>query len=180
VISRKLLDQDEFVVVSTRTHLKALLVPAVALILLAAAAGFLSTLPAGNVRFFLQWVIWGVALLAILWLVVRPFLTWLATTYTLTNRRLITRSGLLTRRGHDIVLTRINDVSYERGLLDRVWGCGTLVVSDASEHGRVTLRDIPQVERMHLMIAEQSTMPRGSRMAAPGRCGRPGRGARRR
>jgi len=153
VISRKLLDQDEFVVVSTRTHLKALLVPAVALILLAAAAGFLSTLPAGNVRFFLQWVIWGVALLAILWLVVRPFLTWLATTYTLTNRRLITRSGLLTRRGHDIVLTRINDVSYERSLMDRMLGCGTLYIQTAAE-GAIVLDDVPDVERVHVSLTE--------------------------
>jgi uncharacterized membrane protein YdbT with pleckstrin-like domain len=100
-------------------------------------------------------VIWVVALGLILWLVVKPFLTWLTTTYTVTNRRLITRSGVLTRRGHDIPLARVSDVAYEHGLVDRLLGCGTLVISDASELGRVKLHDIPQVEQVHLKISDQ-------------------------
>ena len=154
-ISRKLLNDDEFVIVSVRTHVKALLVPALVLIVIAAAAGYLSTLPSGDPRGFLVLVIWVVACLLILWLVVRPFLAWLTTTYTVTNRRLITRSGILTRRGHDIPLARISDVAYEHGLLDRILGCGTLVISDASEQGRVRLHDIPQVEQVHLKISDQ-------------------------
>ncbi|HET6627715.1 MAG TPA: PH domain-containing protein [Nocardioidaceae bacterium] len=154
-ISRKLLNDDEFVVVSTRTHVKALLGPALVLIVIAGVAGYLSSLPSGDPREFLVLVIWVVALLLVLWFVVRPFLTWLTTTYTVTNRRLITRSGVLTRRGHDIPLARISDVAYEHGLLDRMLGCGTLVISDASEQGRVKLHDIPQVEQVHLKISDQ-------------------------
>lgn len=153
-ISRKLLNQDEDVVVSARTHVKALILPALLMIVIAAVAGFLTSLPTGAPRVFLTWVIWLVALGVIGWLVVRPFLTWLATTYTVTDRRLITRTGILTRRGHDIPLIRISDVSYEHGLLDRLLGCGTLVISDASEQGRVKLHDIPQVEQVHLKISE--------------------------
>ena len=154
-ISRKLLNQDELVLVSTRTHVKALLGPALVLIVIAGVAGYLSTLPSGGPRDVLVLVIWVVALLAILWLVVRPFLTWLFTTYTVTNRRLITRTGILTRRGHDIPLPRISDVSYEHGLVDRLLGCGTLVISDASEQGRVKLHDIPHVEHVHLKLSDQ-------------------------
>jgi uncharacterized membrane protein YdbT with pleckstrin-like domain len=84
-----------------------------------------------------------------------PFLRWLLTTYTFTNRRLITRSGILTRRGHDIPMNRISDISYEKSLVDRVLGCGTLVVSDASELGRVELRDIPKVEKAQLTVSEE-------------------------
>jgi len=153
-ISRKLLNDDELVVVSTRTHIKALLLPSLVLIVVAGAAGYLSTLPSGDPRRALQLVIWAVAIVVILWLVVKPFLDWLTTTYTVTNRRLITRSGLLTRRGHDIPLPRISDVAYEHGLLDRMLGCGTLIISDASEQGRVELKDIPQVEQVHLKITE--------------------------
>ncbi len=154
-ISRKLLNDDEFVIVSVRTHVKALLVPALILIVIAALAGYLSTLPSGDPRGFLVLVIWVVAFLLILWLVVKRFLAWLTTTYTVTNRRLITRTGILTRRGHDIPLARISDVAYEHGLLDRILGCGTLVISDASEQGRVKLHDIPQVEQVHLKISDQ-------------------------
>jgi uncharacterized membrane protein YdbT with pleckstrin-like domain len=154
VISRKLLNDDEFVVVSTRTHVKALLLPAVLLIVIAAVAGYLTTLPSGDPRQLLVLVIWIVALGVIVWWVLRPFLVWLSATYTVTNRRLITRRGVLTRRGHDIPLHRISDVAYEHGLLDRILGCGTLVISDASEFGRVELHDIPQVEQVQLAISE--------------------------
>ncbi|HET6699726.1 MAG TPA: PH domain-containing protein [Nocardioidaceae bacterium] len=154
VISRKLLNDDEFVVVSTRTHVKALLLPAVLLIVVAAVAGYLTTLPSGDPRQLLVLVIWIVALGVIAWWVLRPFLAWLSATYTVTNRRLITRRGVLTRRGHDIPLHRISDVAYEHGLLDRILGCGTLVISDASEFGRVELHDIPQVEQVQLAISE--------------------------
>lgn len=155
-ISRKLLNDDEHVVVSTRTHAKALLRPLLVLILLAAVAGVVvSYAPsAGRAQPLLDAVVWGIAaLLALRW-VVPPVLRWVTTTYTVTNRRLITRSGVFTRRGHDIPLIRISDVSYEHGLVDRLLGCGTLVVSDASEQGRVRLHDIPHVEHVHLQISD--------------------------
>ena len=154
-LSRKLLNDDESVVVSTRTHTKALLGPAVALIVLAGAAGFVSTFTAGTgeAQPVLLAGIWAVAgVLAVTW-VVRPILRWLTTTYTITDQRLITRSGILTRRGHDIPLPRISDVAYERGLVDRLLGCGTLLVSVASEH-RIELEDIPHVEQVHLAVQD--------------------------
>ena len=43
-ISRRLLNEGEDVVLTTRTHVKALLLPAIWLILLAALAGYASTL----------------------------------------------------------------------------------------------------------------------------------------
>jgi uncharacterized membrane protein YdbT with pleckstrin-like domain len=153
-ISRRLLSDDEHVIVSTHTHVKALLLPALWLILVAAAAGFLSTLPSGTAAPLLRVVIWAAAFLLACWLVVVPFLRWLTTTYTVTNRRLITRTGIVNRRGHDIALSRINDVAYEHGLVDRMFGCGTLVISDASERGSVELHDIPHVERVHLTISD--------------------------
>lgn len=154
-ISRKQLNDDESVTVSTRTHTKALLAPLVLLIVLAAAAGLVSSLTAGAGRAqpLLVALIWAVAaVLALRW-VVRPFLAWLTTTYTVTDQRLVTRSGILSRRGHDIPLDRVSDVAYERGLLDRVLGCGTLLVSVAGER-RAVLHDIPHVEKVHLEIQD--------------------------
>src|ERR1019366_2900753 len=82
-----------------------------------------------------------------------PFLRWMTSTYTVTNRRLITRHGIVTRTGRDIPLFRINDVAYEMGLLDRLLGCGTLIVSDATERGGVVLPDIPHVQQVQLLIS---------------------------
>jgi uncharacterized membrane protein YdbT with pleckstrin-like domain len=154
-LSRRLLSEDEHLVVATRTHVKALLVPAMWLILVAAVAGYASSFaPSGNARPLVVAAIWVVALVAIIWLVVKPFLAWLTTTYTVTDRRLITRSGILSRRGHDIPLLRVSDVAYEHGILDRLLGCGTLVVSTASERGQVRLPDIPHVEHVHLQVSD--------------------------
>jgi len=155
VISQRLLNEGEHVVLSTRTHVKALIVPAGVLIVVAALGGYLTSLPDGTHAATWRWIIWVVAVLLILWFVVRPFLNWLLTTYTFTNRRLITRTGILTRRGHDIPLNRISDISYEKGLVDRIFGCGTLVISDASEEGRVRLDDIPHVEQAQLTVSDE-------------------------
>jgi uncharacterized membrane protein YdbT with pleckstrin-like domain len=154
-LSRKLLNDGELVILSTRTHVKALLLPAVVLIIVAGFAGYLSSLPTGDSANVWRWVTWSLAGLFIVWFTVAPFLRWLLTTYTFTNRRLITRTGVFTRRGHDIPLNRISDISYEKSLVDRMFGCGTLVVSDASELGRVELRDIPRVEQAQLIVSDE-------------------------
>lgn len=154
-ISRKLLNADEAVVASTRTHVKALLGPLLLVILLAAMAGLLSSFTSGMgaAQPLLVAVIWGVAALLALGRVLRPFFGWLTTTYTVTDQRLITRTGVWTRRGHDVPLARISDVAYERGVVDRLLGCGTLLVSIAGQQ-RVTLDDIPHVEQVHLRIQD--------------------------
>jgi uncharacterized membrane protein YdbT with pleckstrin-like domain len=98
--------------------------------------------------------LWGVVAMLLIWWVAKPLLIWITSTYTVTNRRLVTRSGILTRRGHDIPLSRISDVAYEMGVVDRMLGCGTLIVSDASTNGRVLLHDIPHVERTQRTLNE--------------------------
>lgn len=150
-ISPKILSEGESIVLSTRTHIKALLGPfLVALLLLAAAILADRTFADGVVAL----VIWVLAGLLALWFVLRPVLEWLTATYTVTDRRLITRTGVLARRGHDIPLARISDVAFDKGIIDRMLGCGTLIISDASTNGRVLLHDIPRVEDTQRQLNE--------------------------
>ncbi len=156
VFPSRLLNDGEQVVVSTRTHVKALLLPALALILLAAVAGFLvSVVPESSAKPLVQVVIWLLTGVLAIWWVVKPFVRWLTTSYTFTNRRFIARSGFISKQGRTIPLNRINGVDFEIGVVDRVFGCGTLVVSDASESGWVRLHDIPHVERVQMQISEE-------------------------
>lgn len=145
------LNSGESVVFSTRTHPKAIFVPVLIAVVLVVAA-CVGTYYVDN-KYGL-WTIWAVAGVGILWFTLWPVLIWLAATYTVTDRRVLTRTGLFTRRGHDIPLNRISDVSYEKDVLDRILGCGTLVISDASTQGRVALPDVPQVERRQLQISD--------------------------
>ena len=154
-ISQKLLNDGEAVVISTRTHPKALLVPVLALVVLLAVGVAIQTMVDQHVVTLVAWVLVAVG---VVWYVLRPFLVWASASYTFTDRRLITRTGVLTRRGHDIPLSRISDVASELGLVDRMLGCGTLIISDASTHGSVRLPDIPHVEdtqrRLNLLLSE--------------------------
>jgi uncharacterized membrane protein YdbT with pleckstrin-like domain len=152
----RLLNEGERVVVSTRTHVKALLLPALLLILLAGVAGYIvSVVPASGAQSLVQGVVWALAALVALWWVVKPFLSWLTTEYTFTDRRFIARSGVIAKHGRTIPLNRISGVDFEIGVVDRVFGCGTLVVTDASEAGTVQLHDIPHVERVQMQVAEE-------------------------
>ena len=154
-ISRKLLNEGEHVVLSTRTHVKALFLPAVVLILRRGARGVPVQPARAGTTPGLALGDLGIAAIAGRLVRGRAVPDWLVTTYTFTNRRLITRTGILTRRGHDIPMNRISDISYEKGVIDRMFGCGTLVVSDASEQGRVPLKDIPHVEQAQLTVSDE-------------------------
>jgi uncharacterized membrane protein YdbT with pleckstrin-like domain len=150
-ISQKLLTDGESVVVDTRTHPKAVVMPGVVLLVTLVVAVYLDRKVSNGV---VSLIVWVLALVVIVVWSLRPFLSWLTATYTITNRRLITREGLVARRGHDIPLARISDVAFDQGVVDRMLGCGTLVVSDASTHGSVRLHDIPQVESVQRTLTD--------------------------
>ena len=155
----KLLNEGEHVVVSTRTHVKALLGALLVLLLTAFATAFAAALVDRNVdgvsRDVLMGAIAVAALVLLVWYVLRPFVRWYTTTYTFTNRRFIQRSGFIAKEGRTIPLNRISGVDFEIGVIDRIFGCGTLVVSDASEQGTVPLHDIPRVEEVQRVVAEE-------------------------
>ena len=127
-------------------HWKTLIRPVLVAVLVVAVALVAEVLiPSGSGAAAARLAVGVIAVLFLMvWLIV-PVLRWRTTTYELTTKRLRTRFGILTRKGRDIPLTRINDVSFEKGLLDRVLGAGRLVVESAGEHGQIVLRDIPRV-----------------------------------
>ncbi|WZH53281.1 MAG: PH domain-containing protein [Nocardioides alkalitolerans] len=152
----RLLNPGEHVVVSTRTHVKELFGPA-AVLLLVVALGVTATvlLPDQTAANVLEILVWVVVVATVVWFVLRPLVGWLTTTYTFTNRRFIARSGFIAKEGRTIPLNRISGVDFEIGIIDRIFGCGTLVVSDASDQGRVELTDIPRVEKVQLLVSEE-------------------------
>lgn len=89
-----------------------------------------------------------VAVALLMWWLMYPLLRWRTTVYELTTRRMRLRDGIIARNGRDIPLSRITDVSFRKGLLDRLLGCGTLIVESAGEHGEITLTEIPHVEHV--------------------------------
>lgn len=144
---RRLLNEDEDVVFDLHPHWKALVLPT----LLAPVIVFVATFGAGKIPES-SWqgrLRVGVAVLAVaafVWLCVRPYVHWGTTHFVVTTRRVLMRSGLVARKGRDIPIFRINDVTFEHTVVERMFGAGTLVVESAGERGQVTLTDIPHVE----------------------------------
>ena len=168
-ISPRLLNEGEHVVVSTRTHPKVLILPLLVLLVVVAAAAWAQVAIDGRLANVPTIVVWVVALVVLVWLVVMPVIRWATTTYTFTNRQFMKRSGLIAKEGRTIPLNRISGVDFEIGIIDRIFGCGTLVVTDASEHGHVLLHDIPRVEEVQKLVSAELDRHAGHGSPAPDR-----------
>lgn len=151
-ISSKLLNPGEHLVLSCRQHVKKLIGPILALIVLLALGVTVQVI--ADQHAWLRWAVWILVAIGAVWFFLRPFLDWFATVYGFTDRRIITRHGIVTRRGHDIPLSRVSDIEIEINLMDRPFGCGSLLVSDASTNGTTRLNDIPQVESVQRKLNE--------------------------
>ena len=151
-LPRKLMIDGEQTVATTRTHVKVLFVPFAILVIICVAAGFLIAQVGDKGGNKVGWVIVVIAVVLAFLGSILPFLKWLTWTYTLTNKRIVEQKGLLTRTGRVIPLSRVNDVAFEKNLNDRILGCGTLIIHDASEQAGLELRDIPHIEAFHRTV----------------------------
>jgi uncharacterized membrane protein YdbT with pleckstrin-like domain len=153
----RLLADDEEVVLDLHPHWKRLVVPALLLPIVVGVASYLAFLvPDGSVRTPVRWSIIALALAVLLRWSMWPLLQWLTTRYVLTNRRVVIRTGVLSRSGRDIPLTRVNDVSFRHGIVERILRCGTLTIESAGEHGQVVLPDVPSVELVQRQVLSRA------------------------
>ena len=168
---RRLLTADEELVFDLRPHWKALVRPAVvAPVLVFATAYGASKIPESSAQTILRLAAAALGLgLVYAWSVL-PFLRWMTTHFVLTTKRVIMRSGLVARTGRDMPIFRINDVTFEHTVIERMFGAGTLIVESAGERGQVSLTDIPHVEEVqreiYRLIESDDARRRG--MTSPG------------
>ena len=102
----------------------------------------------------ITWLVAAVVVIA-LWVVLFGYymLMRLGVDYTLTNQRFIHKAGLLRRVSNRVEVIDIDDVQYEQGLFERMFGVGTikLLSSDLSDP-KLTLRGIDDVQRVANLI----------------------------
>ncbi|HEY6651346.1 MAG TPA: PH domain-containing protein [Actinomycetota bacterium] len=147
---RRLLIPDEQLVLDLRPHPIALVMPAVVTIVGFVAASWLTAKT--DVA---DWVWWVVFLILLVLYPVPKLIAWLTSNFAVTSDRVIHRQGFIAKRSMEIPLEAINDVRFEQGILDRMVGAGTLVISSASEFGRNTFDDIRHPEAVQKVIYEQ-------------------------
>jgi uncharacterized membrane protein YdbT with pleckstrin-like domain len=90
--------------------------------------------PAGS-ESWLGWPL-GVGLLIFAGFVVVKYLTWTYTHFVLTDRRVISRSGIISKRGTEIPLERINNIDFAQSLFLRLLGAGDLDIESAGKEGQ--------------------------------------------
>jgi uncharacterized membrane protein YdbT with pleckstrin-like domain len=69
------------------------------------------------------------------WLAV-VYAKWATTQFVITNRRLIYRSGVVSKSGIEIPLDRVNNVIFNQTLFERAIGAGDLTIESAGESGQ--------------------------------------------
>ncbi|MEZ7898890.1 MAG: PH domain-containing protein [Flaviflexus sp.] len=149
----KYLGKDEVIIRHMHSHVKELFLAIILAVLLivAVVAAFIfipeSAKPWG------PYIVLGLAIILAIWKVFIPWLKWFTDTYTITSRRIITRTGIIAKNGHDIPLARISNVSYEHDLIDRIFGCGTLILETSADNP-LRLHDVPKVEEVHVELTE--------------------------
>ena len=78
-----------------------------------------------------------------------PLLRWASRSYTITTKRVIVSRGLLSRVRHEVLLSRVTDVSVHRRGLQAVFRSGDVIVNDD-----LVLADVPSAGLVQAAIHE--------------------------
>ncbi len=150
---RRLLTEGEEIVVELRPHwvvlARPVLATAAAVALSVGLGVVFSSAPVGMV-----YVLAAIAALPAIWLAVAG-LKWRSTSIVLTSERLLRTSGVVVRRGEEVRLERVNQLSYTQSLLGRVLREGELVVEVGGETGVHHLEHVPKPAVLQSLITEQ-------------------------
>lgn len=147
-----LLSEGESVILHKHSHWKMLLVPYIFLIVTVGVGIWLAILVSDTTWSTVGYIAIGaVALILLVWLFFIPFVRWRTTHFVVTTDRVMAKEGVIKTTGITIPLASINSVRFEHGLVDRIFGCGTLIIESASQEP-LEFDDIPTVEKVHTLL----------------------------
>ena len=151
---RRLLNENEVVILDLRPHWWVLVGSAVLLAISLGLAIAVSVAVSGVAHDPLLIA----SLLLVLFVLarfVRRYARWATTNMVLTSERLILRAGVFAKSGREIPLERVNDLTYRQGFFERVIGAGDLLVESGGERGQQVLRMVPNPMRVQQAIYKQ-------------------------
>ncbi len=102
----------------------------------------------------LQWVALAVLVLALA-LFAQRYLRWVRTDFIVTSERVIFQQGMVSRRGTQMPLEKINTVDFQQSVFERLIGAGDLVIESGSERGVTTFNDVRRPMDVQQTIQEQ-------------------------
>jgi uncharacterized membrane protein YdbT with pleckstrin-like domain len=167
------LNPGEEVVVDVRPHWWYLAGPVATVVVVIAGAA------AAGIESAPTWAIWAVLVvlgLALIWLVAR-YIRWASTRLLVTNTRLIERRGIISRRGREIPLSALTDISYRQTIFDRIIGAGDVLLESAGRDSQEVFPDLPHPARIHNEIYMQMDRARQAQFSNSGSAPAPAPGA---
>ena len=87
-------------------------------------------------------LIWAVFLVVWAAWVVIKYLDWRFTHFVITSERVIFRTGVLSKRGVEIPLGRINNINFSQRIWERMIGAGDLQIESAGKDGQSTFSNV--------------------------------------
>jgi uncharacterized membrane protein YdbT with pleckstrin-like domain len=164
---RRLLNDNEEVLLDLRPHWSYFL--GRALVLLLAVVAFVAVAVSIE-NDVLPWILGVLVLIALVRLVLH-YASWTTTEFVVTTDRLILRAGVLSKKGMEIPLERVNTVFFSQKLRERIFGFGDLVIESGGERGQQVINDVPHPERVqsviHGAMEDEEDIREGHRPAAP-------------
>lgn len=165
----RLLNDNETVSVDLHPHWWFLAGPVAAMsaAIVAGSVTLFVTEADSTLRRIVGWATIAAIVAAAVWLLSR-YARWLTTHFVITNRRVIFRTGLVTKRGIEIPLDRVNTVHFHQGLFERFLGAGDLLIESGGETGRQRFTDIRQPDRVQRVIHAEMEAREQRIAGAPG------------
>jgi uncharacterized membrane protein YdbT with pleckstrin-like domain len=112
---------------------------------------------AGDTQRNLLWVWVAVAIAWAIWLAIK-FVNWYFTHFVVTNKRVIFRTGVVSKRGVEIPLDRINNINFHQRILERVIGAGDLAIESAGKDGESRFSDVRHPDAVQQEIYRQAEL----------------------
>ena len=140
----------ERIVARLRRHARVLVLPAIVLVAVAGGAAYAMGLV---VEAWQRFAVLGAAVLVVLLACLLPYLAWLTTRTTITDRRAVVRSGVFVRVQRELPFRRGYEVAVRRTPGQRMAGSGDVRIEVGRDRPFV-LKDLPKPELVQRALNE--------------------------
>jgi uncharacterized membrane protein YdbT with pleckstrin-like domain len=106
---------------------------------------------------FMEWLPRGLGIvvaLALVW-VGWEYLQWRFTNFAITNARVIYQEGLISKKGVEIPLERVNNVNFNQTIVERILGAGDLLIESGGQDGQQRFTDIKRPQEVKKILLNQ-------------------------
>ena len=88
-------------------------------------------------------------------LLVSRYIQWFTTNFVITSDRVIFRTGVFGKHGIEIPLERVNNVIFHQSVIERMLGCGDLLIESGGETGQQRFTEVKNPDNVQALIHSQ-------------------------